>query len=76
MVETITQKTKGKTKERPKTHNLQKPRKEENYLLVLRSYLTHNPSNVASMQIVKSNSNRRSRINISHQCNLPLYSRS
>jgi hypothetical protein len=42
---------------------------------MLRSYLTHNPSNIACMQIVSSNSNRRSRASIFRQQNLPLYSK-
>jgi hypothetical protein len=39
------------------------------------SYLTHNPSNVACIQIVRFKSNRRSRINISCQNNLPFYNK-
>jgi hypothetical protein len=44
-------------------------------LLVVGGYFTHNPFNVADMQIVRFNNNRRSKTSISHQCNLPLYSR-
>jgi hypothetical protein len=43
--------------------------------LVVGSYLTHKPSNVANMQIVKSNSNRRSRTSISRQLNIYLYNK-
>jgi hypothetical protein len=39
--------------------------------LVIGSYFTHNPSNVANKQIMKFNSNKRSKTSISHQCNLP-----
>jgi hypothetical protein len=73
MVGTITQKTKGKAKERLK--DAQPARTKEGRELVpfvVGSYLTHNPSNVANMQIVKSNNNKRSKTSISHQCNLPL----
>jgi hypothetical protein len=76
MVKTITRKKKGKAKERPK--NVQPVGTKEGrklILLVVGSYFTHNPFNVTCMQIMKSNSNRRSRTNISCQCNLLLYSR-
>ncbi len=45
-------------------------------LLMVGSYLTHNLFNVAHMQIVTFNSNRRSKINIFCQRNLPFHSRS
>jgi hypothetical protein len=74
MVGTITWKTKGKNaKERPK--DVQPARTKEGKELVplmVGSYLTHSPSNVVCMQIMKSNSNGKSKTNISHQSNLPL----
>jgi len=76
MAGTITWKTKGQAKERPK--DARPTRTEEGreiVPLVVGSYLTHNPSNVAYMQIMKSNNNRRSRTSISCQHNLPLYNR-
>ncbi len=42
---------------------------------MVRGYLNHSPSNVACMQIMRPNSNRRSRASIFHQCNLPFYSK-
>jgi hypothetical protein len=55
MVGTITWETKGKAKERP-AHTQPAGTKEgrELVLLVVGSYLTHNPSNVTYMKIVKS----------------------
>jgi hypothetical protein len=48
-----------------RTHNPHEPKKgRELILLVVGSYFTHNPSNVTYMQIVISNSNGRSRTNI------------
>jgi hypothetical protein len=69
-------KTKGKAKERPKNAPLTKT-KEGRKLgpLVIGSYLTHIPSSVAYMQIMKFNNNKRSRRNIARECNLLLYSR-
>ncbi len=53
MVETITKETK---KERPKdTHVVP---------LIVGSYVTHNPSNVTCIQIIRSNSHERSRRSI------------
>jgi len=49
-------------------------KKRELVPLVVGSYFTHGPSNVAYMQIVKSNSNGRPRTSITRECNLPLYS--
>jgi len=53
-------------KERPKDTELKEPRKKGKELvsLVIGSYLTHSLSNVASMQIVRSNSSGTSRTNI------------
>jgi hypothetical protein len=76
MVKTITQKTKGKAKERPK--DVQPARiKERRELvpLVVGSYLTHSLSNVVCIQIMKSNNNRSFKTSISCQCNLPLYNK-
>ncbi len=76
MVETITQKTKGKAKERPK--DVQPKRTKEGRELipfVVRGYFTHNLSNVVCMQVMKSNHNRRYRTNISCQLNFPFYSK-
>jgi len=68
MTQTITRKTKRKAKKRSKDA---KPigTKEGGKLkpFVVGSYLTHNLSNVTSMQIMKFNSNRRYRTNISCQ---------
>jgi hypothetical protein len=42
---------------------------------VVGDYLTHGPSNVTCMQIVRSNITRRSRTSITRQCNLLLYNK-
>jgi hypothetical protein len=44
--------------------------------LIIGSYLIHSPSDVAYIQVMRSNNNKRSRTSIFHQQNLPLYSRS
>jgi hypothetical protein len=44
-------------------------------LLMVRTYLTHNPLNVTCMQIMRFNYNGRSRTSIIYQLNLPLYSK-
>ncbi len=56
----------GETKrEGQRTHSPQEPKKRrELVLIVVRNYLTHNPSNVTYMQIVIFNNNERSRTNI------------
>jgi hypothetical protein len=55
-------------------HNLQEPKKRKELVpLMVESYLTHDPSNVGTMQIMKFNSNGRSRTNITRQHILPLY---
>ncbi len=51
-------------------------RRERTNLFVLGNYLTYSPFNLACMQIVKSNTNRRFRTNISYQHNLPFYNKS
>jgi hypothetical protein len=67
MVGTITQKTKGKVKEKLKdTQPVGIKKGRELVLLVVGSYLTHNPSNVTNMQIVRFNNNRRFKTSISH----------
>ncbi len=43
--------------------------------LVVGSYFTQGPFNVTYMQIVRSNSNGRSKTSITRQCNLPFYSK-
>jgi hypothetical protein len=66
---TITGETKN---EGQKTHSLQEPKKKKQLIpLVVRSYLTHNPYNVACKQIVRFKSNGRSRTSIT----LPFYSK-
>ncbi len=77
MAGTIIGETKrGRPKKGQKTYNPQEPKKGKELIpLMVGSYLTHGPYNVAYMLIVKSNSNGRSRTNITHQHNLPLYSR-
>jgi hypothetical protein len=51
-----------------KTHNPKGPKiGKELVSLVVGSYLTHGPSNVTTMQIVKSNNSGRSRPNITYQ---------
>jgi hypothetical protein len=58
---------KGRPKKGQKMHNLQESKKgRELVLFIVGNYFTHNPSNVAYMQIVRSNSNGKSRTNITH----------
>jgi len=64
MVGTITRETKGKAK---RSIDI------ELVPLMVGSCLIHGPSNVACMQIMRFNTNRRSRTCITCQCNLPLY---
>jgi len=66
MVGTITQKTKGKAKEKLYAQPVGTKEGRELVPLLVGSYLTQNPSNVTNMQIVRSNNNRRSKTNISH----------
>jgi hypothetical protein len=47
---------------KPKTHNPK--RRRELVSLMVGSYFTHDASNVTNMQIVRSNSNGRSKISI------------
>jgi hypothetical protein len=74
MAGTITWKTKGKAKERSKDVLLARTNEgKELIFFMVGSYFTHIPSNVAYMQIVKSNSDRRFITNILCQRNLLLY---
>jgi hypothetical protein len=71
-----TWKTKGKAKERPKdAHSTWTKEGRELVPLMEGSYFNHNPSNATYMQIVRFNNNRRFRISISYQRNLPFYGR-
>jgi len=77
MIGTITWKKKGKAKKRPKIVQPRSTKERKELVpLMVGSYLTHNHSNLACMQIVRSNNDRRSRTSISRQCNLFLYSKS
>jgi hypothetical protein len=74
MVGTITHKTQGTAKERLKDAQPTKTKEGRELVpFMVGSYFTHNPSNVANMQIVRSNINRMFKTCISYQCNLPLY---
>jgi hypothetical protein len=76
MAITIKWKQKRKAKERPKDAQPIRTKKGRGLVpLVVGSYLTHGPSNVTNMQIVKSNNNGRSKRSITRQCNILLYSR-
>ncbi len=67
---------KGEKNKRPKDTQLVGTKKKERASPSRGRKLSHpQPSNVAYMQIMKFNSNGRSRTSITHQCNLPLYSR-
>jgi hypothetical protein len=64
MAKTITGEIK---REGQKTHNPQEPKKGKKLvLLVVGSYLAHNLSNVAFMQIMRSNSNGRFKTSITY----------
>jgi hypothetical protein len=79
MAGTITGETKREgQKERPKDVQPARTKKKEGrelVLLVVGNYFTHNLSNVVCIQIVRFNNNERSRISITCQRNLPLYSK-
>jgi hypothetical protein len=62
-------KQKGKPKKGQQSHARTKERRK---LFKVGSYLTHIPSNVTYMQIMRSKNNKRFRISIAHQSNLPL----
>jgi RNA recognition motif-containing protein len=73
MAGTITKETK---KEGQRMHNPQEPKKRRKQVpLMVGNYFTHSPSNVTCMQIVRYNSNERSRTSITRQHNFPLYSK-
>ncbi len=59
---------------KPKTPTRTKEGREL-VLLVVGNYFTHSSFNVACMQIMRPNSIKKSRTNISRQCNLPFYSK-
>jgi hypothetical protein len=74
MAGTIRHKTKGEAKEKPKDSQLAGIKeKRELVPLVGRGYLTHSLSNIASMQIVRSDNNKMFRTSITNQCNLSFY---
>jgi hypothetical protein len=76
MARTITRKTKGNSKKRPKDAQPTWTKEGKKLVpLMVRSCLIHIPSNIACMQIVSSSSNRRFRTSISCQHNLPLYNK-
>jgi len=78
MVRTITHEIEKEGQERLEHKQPIGIKKERRELvpLVVGSYLTHNPSNVTYMQIMKFNNNGRSRTSICCEHNLPLYGRS
>jgi hypothetical protein len=47
-----------------KRHTAHRNQRREQVPLVVGGYLTHSPSNVTCMQLVKSNNNRRSRFHL------------
>jgi hypothetical protein len=68
---------KGRPKKGQKMHNLKGPKKARKLIsFMVGNYFTHNSSNVTNMQIMRSNSNGKSRINIACQSNFPFKSRS
>jgi hypothetical protein len=77
MVRTIKEETKkeGQRKAKRLTTRRNQEKGKELVPLVVGSYLTHNPSIVTYMQIVRFNSNGRSRTKIIHQFNFLLYNR-
>jgi hypothetical protein len=78
MSKTIIGETKREGQRKAKKHiACKKPKKKMEKLIpfVVGSYFTHGPSNVACMQIMRSNSSGRLRTSITCQHNLPLYRR-
>jgi hypothetical protein len=67
-------KREGQRKAKRQTACRNQKKGRELVLLVVRSYLTHGPSNATCMQIVRSNKNGRSKTSI-NLCNLPPYNR-
>jgi hypothetical protein len=62
----------GRPKKGQKMQSLKGPKRgREIVSFVVGNYFTHNISNVTSMQIVRSNSSGRFKINITCQYNLP-----
>jgi hypothetical protein len=77
MARTITRKTKRKAKERPKDVQPARTKKGRDLVpLVVGSSFTYSPFDVACMQIMKFNNNRRFNTNISYQHNFLFYSKS
>jgi hypothetical protein len=76
MVGIITRETKKEGQRKAKRCTTCKPKKGRELIpLVVGSYFTHGPPNVACTQIMGFNSNGRSKTSIVCQCNLPLYNR-
>jgi hypothetical protein len=72
MVGTITRKTKGRAKKRPKDVQLVGTKEGRELIpLMVGIFFTHNLSNVAYMHIMRFNNNRRPRTSIFCQHNLP-----
>jgi hypothetical protein len=55
-----------RSKKGQKEAELSRTEEETRELIMVGSYLTHNPSNVACMQIKKSNNSKRPKTSISH----------
>ncbi len=77
MARTITWETKKEGQKKAKRHTNIRTKKKGRKLVpfVVGSYFTHNPFDVACMQIMRPNDNGRSRISITRQCNFCLYNR-
>ncbi len=77
MAKAIIRKQKEKAKERQKNTQPTRSKKKGKKLVppIVGSYFTNDPFIVTSMQIVRFNSNGRSRISITRQRNLPFYNR-
>jgi len=77
MVGTIKEDTKkeGQREAKRRTTHMNQEKGRELVPLVVGGNFTHTPCNVACMQIVRFNSNGRSRTSITCQCNLSLYSK-
>ncbi len=67
---------KGRPKKGQKMYSPKGPKRKKKLVsLMVGNYFTHNPSNVANMQKMKSNNNKRFRTSIACQSNLPFYNR-
>jgi len=76
MARSITRETKREGQRKAKRWpTCKNQKKKELVLFVVERYFIHAPCNVTCMQIVKFNSNERSRTCITRQCNLLFYSR-